>query len=167
MGDTFRRITLGPRKKSIASNHLEVKTRRRSIYERSISTGAVEHNTGANSPKIMRPTLRFPCNEDTQNRERGLFSDGGEPQEKAYKGEGFIIDYNRKDGCVRPRKVNIDDKKDDKSKLKKLQQIHSWLKEMIERNETLVQALIILPIIFTALYILFIERGDLLITGRR
>ena len=151
----------------MASTHLEVKNRKRSVYERSISTGAVENNSGTNSPKITRPTLRFQYNEDTQNRERGLFSDGGEPQEKAYKGEGFIIDYNKADGCVHPRKVKIDDKKDGESKLKTLQQLHSWLKEMIERNETLVQALIVLPIILTALYILFIERGDLLITGTR
>eukprot|EP00795_Rhopilema_esculentum_P002448 gene2448-18105_t len=166
MGDTFRRISLSQRRKASTNSFPDARSRKRSAFEqRTLSSESVEHCANMNKRKISRPILRMNSEERHETK-----SDKDREQDTASNCMAGISKevaiLHKELECSRMEATNERNNKQCKGNddVSRLSEIHSWVKETIEQNEVMIQIAIVLPIIFTALYIIFVEKGSLYVT---
>lgn len=134
MGDTFRRISLGQRRKlSTCANPTESRSRKRSIFERVVPIETADL-------KPSRPSIKAA------------------ESERPYKLPNTI---NSQDSCT--SKFDKASIAESKGRQNILSGVFACLKNFLRDHEILVQVSIVLPIVLTALYILLIEKGPLIL----
>lgn len=144
MGDTFRRISLGQRRKfSSCTAPTEYRSRKRSTVERPLSSEGNDLKTFRSGLKLQGTEIieRNSKADSEESRLASMLNLSLEESKYNMIGKAMLVK-----GI--PKRLLIE-------------KIFACMKEFIRNHEILVQLCIVLPIIFTALYILYIEKKPL------
>ncbi len=163
MGDTFRRISMTQRrKKSSVMN--EFRARKKSAFAPNenlkIESDELDNYGNVKGWKTSKVGRIYEL-EDNMKFGRETLAKDVKRQRDIY------LDIEVKDRIPQERKIGAvcwqEHRRNDRERFELLCHIFQWLKNVLDKNEHLIQALIFLPIILTALYIVFVEKGPLML----
>lgn len=151
MGDTFRRISLNQRRKQSIVNP-ELKIRKRSVFEYDNTTRVetAESLECRNSRKISRPYLKITEQEQFPVRTKVYMT---KEQNELFGENEEIQIKGRRDGDEKMAQGH------------KVNEVLAAFRSLLAGNEVMIQIIILLPIMLTALYIIFVEKGRLFVAA--